>query len=64
MGLGLAEQVQRQLGAVKQGAGDDRGLPPATQARELLDVKSEQDYCWMWTTKTSSPTSLTVTLQR
>ena len=33
-------------------------------SRELLDVKSEQDYCWMRTNKTSSPTSLTVTLQR
>ena len=39
-------------------------LSAVTQARELLDVKSEQDYDWMWTHKTSSPTLLTVTLQR
>ena len=39
-------------------------LSAVTHAKELLDVKSEQDYCWKWTNKASSPTTLVVALQR
>lgn len=39
-------------------------LSSVSHARELLEVKSEQDYCWTWTNKTGSRTSLTVRLQR
>ena len=42
---------------------------PAKQAqvkngRETLNVTVAQDYCWMWTNKTSAPVSLTVDLAR
>lgn len=30
----------------------------------VLDVKLEQDYCWMWTNKGAAATSLKVTLKR
>lgn len=30
----------------------------------VLDVASEQDYCWMWTNKAASDASLKVRLQR
>lgn len=39
-------------------------LVAQTHARELLEVRSEQDYCWTWTNKTRSRTWLRVTLQR
>jgi hypothetical protein len=29
-----------------------------------LSVDSRQDYCWMWTNKTTAPTKLSVTLTR
>ena len=32
--------------------------------RETLNVTVAQDYCWMWTNKTSAPVSLTVDLAR
>ena len=42
---------------------------PAKQAqvrngREALNVTVAQDYCWMWTNRTSAPVSLTVDLAR
>ena len=39
-------------------------LSAVTDARESLDVTSEQDYCWKWTNKASSPTTLVAALQR
>jgi hypothetical protein len=36
----------------------------ATTANGTLDVQSEQDYCWMWTNKSSGEASLKIELER
>lgn len=33
-------------------------------ARGTLDTKIEQDYCWMWTNRSTGPAALTVKFQR
>ena len=33
-------------------------------ARNTLNTRIEQDYCWMWSNKSTQPASLAVTLQR
>ncbi len=35
-----------------------------TRLQGDLAVNSRQDYCWMWTNKTTAPTKLSVTLTR
>lgn len=32
--------------------------------KDVLTTKLEQDYCWMWTNKSATPTTVTVTMQR
>ena len=39
-------------------------LSAVANARDTLDTKIEQDYCWMWSNKSAASTSLMVTLQR
>lgn len=39
-------------------------LVQATQGRQTLLTKTEQDYCWMWTNKTPSDVGLAVLLVR
>jgi hypothetical protein len=39
-------------------------LKAVTSGQEVLDAKIAQDYCWMWTNKSTAPASLNVTLQR
>jgi hypothetical protein len=34
------------------------------KASDVLDVKLAQDYCWMWTNKTTAPASLKLALQK
>ena len=34
------------------------------KAKDVLDTRIEQDYCWMWSNKTSAAASLKVELQR
>ena len=34
------------------------------KAKDVLDTQIEQDYCWMWSNKTSAAASLRVELQR
>ena len=34
------------------------------KAKDVLDTQIEQDYCWMWSNKTSAAASLKVELQR
>jgi hypothetical protein len=41
-------------------AREDHGLA----SKGTLDVASEQDYCWMWTNKTSVPVSVSVKMAR
>lgn len=36
----------------------------AATAQGTLDTKIEQDYCWMWTNRSTEPAALTVKLQR
>ncbi len=33
-------------------------------AKDTLDAKMEQDYCWMWSNKTAAPATVMVKLQR
>ncbi len=33
-------------------------------AKDTLDAKIEQDYCWMWSNKSVAPTTVMVRLQR
>ena len=33
-------------------------------AKDTLDAKIEQDYCWMWSNKTAAPATVMVKLQR
>jgi len=39
-------------------------LGAVATARDTLDTKIEQDYCWMWSNKSAAPATLTVNLQR
>lgn len=39
-------------------------LDAVASARDTLDARIAQDYCWMWTNKSAAPTTLSVTLQR
>lgn len=39
-------------------------LSAVTNAKDTLDTKIEQAYCWMWSNKTSLPVTLSVRLQR
>ena len=39
-------------------------LTAVTTAKDLLETKVEQDYCWMWTNKSAAPATLSVKLQR
>ena len=39
-------------------------LSAVASARNTLDARIAQDYCWMWTNKSAAATPLTVTLQR
>ena len=34
------------------------------KARDVLDTRTEQDYCWMWSNKTIGAASLKIELQR
>lgn len=36
----------------------------AAAAQGTLDTKTEQDYCWMWTNRSTEPAALTLKLQR
>lgn len=39
-------------------------LSAVSSARDTLDAKIEQDYCWMWSNKSAAPAALSVNLQR
>ena len=39
-------------------------LVAVSTAKDTLDAKIEQDYCWMWSNKTAAPATITVKLQR
>ncbi len=39
-------------------------LSAATSAKDTLDTKIEQDYCWMWDNKSAAAATLTVNLGR
>jgi FKBP-type peptidyl-prolyl cis-trans isomerase 2 len=39
-------------------------LNAVASARDTLDARIAQDYCWMWTNKSAAPTRLSVSLQR
>ena len=39
-------------------------LSAVANAKDTLDTKIEQDYCWMWSNKSAAPATLSVTLQR
>ena len=39
-------------------------LSAVATAKDLLETKVEQDYCWMWTNKSAAPATLSVKLQR
>ena len=49
-------------------AGKDAVFPSklvaVSTAKDTLDAKIEQDYCWMWSNKTAAPATITVKLQR
>jgi hypothetical protein len=35
-----------------------------SKSRGVLEVKSEQDYCWMWSNPSGRPTTMTIRLDR
>jgi len=39
-------------------------LGAVSNAKDVLDTRIEQDYCWMWSNKSAAPASLSVKLQR
>ena len=39
-------------------------LTAVAAAKDVLDTKIDQDYCWMWSNKSASATTITVKLQR
>jgi FKBP-type peptidyl-prolyl cis-trans isomerase 2 len=39
-------------------------LSAVVNGKDILDVKLEQDYCWMWINKSAAATALSVRLQR
>ena len=39
-------------------------LSAVANAKDTLDTKIEQDYCWMWSNKSAAPATLSVNLQR
>ena len=39
-------------------------LNAVAKARHTLNARTERDYCWMWSNKSTQPASLVVTLQR
>lgn len=39
-------------------------LSAVASARDVLDVRIAQDYCWMWSNKSTASTRLTLNLQR
>ena len=39
-------------------------LTAVAAARDVLDTKIDQDYCWMWSNKSASPATIMVKLQR
>jgi hypothetical protein len=39
-------------------------LSAVAKARNTLNARIEQDYCWMWSNKSTEPASLAVTLKR
>lgn len=39
-------------------------LSAVASAKDTLNTKVEQDYCWMWTNKSAAPAMLTVNLRR
>ena len=39
-------------------------LTAVAAAKDVLDTKIDQDYCWMWSNKSASAATITVKLQR
>lgn len=39
-------------------------LTAVSAAKDVLDTKIDQDYCWMWSNKSASSATVTVKLQR
>ena len=39
-------------------------LTAVSAAKDVLDTKVDQDYCWMWSNKSASSATVTVKLQR
>ena len=39
-------------------------LTAVAAAKDVLDTKIDQDYCWMWSNKSASPVTVKVTLHR
>ena len=39
-------------------------LPAVSSAKDTLNTKVEQDYCWMWSNKSAAAATLTVNLRR
>ena len=39
-------------------------LSAVAKGRNTLNTRTAQDYCWMWSNKSTTPASLAVTLQR
>ena len=39
-------------------------LAAVATAKDTLDAKIAQDYCWMWSNKAAAPATFTVRLQR
>ena len=39
-------------------------MAAVASAKDTLDTKIDQDYCWMWSNKSSAPATIMVKLQR
>ncbi len=39
-------------------------LTAVAAAKDTLETRIEQDYCWMWSNKSSAPATFTIRLQR
>ena len=39
-------------------------LTAVSAAKDVLDTKVDQDYCWMWSNRSASSVTVTVRLQR
>lgn len=39
-------------------------MPQVARGKDTLNVKDEQDYCWMWANKSAAPVTLRLQLQR